>query len=190
MHSIARTQQIPRRVDAANKNTHIVHHPRRRNVTTSIVRLQKQKQQKNKQTSKQKTNNNNNNKKSTVTFEKNSSKMVNPRDLPENAEEDDDDDDDGEDDDDDDLVICGATCEKKRICRSRASLLSTTASRLESFSSLPLSALSVVTQRIVTSLWVHSAYARVSEQNGVSPLYTIVEIYRSGRKPLMVLHEM
>ena len=43
MHSIAWTQKIltfiPRRVNAGNKNTPSMHHPRRRNVTTLMVGL-------------------------------------------------------------------------------------------------------------------------------------------------------
>ena len=43
MHFIARTQKIltfiPRRVNAGNKNTPSMHHPRRRNVTTLMVGL-------------------------------------------------------------------------------------------------------------------------------------------------------
>ena len=44
MRSITQTQKIltlicPRRVNASNKNTSSMHHPRRRNVTTSVVGL-------------------------------------------------------------------------------------------------------------------------------------------------------
>ena len=50
-------------MNASNKNTHGMHHPRRRNVTTSVVGLK------------------------TVTYAKISSKMVNPRDLAWDVEE-------------------------------------------------------------------------------------------------------
>ena len=33
----------------------------------------------------------------------------------------------------------------------------------------------------------HRSISRISYENGISPLYIIVEIYHSGRKPLMLL---
>ena len=55
----------PRRVIVNNKNTSSMHYPRRQTVTTSIVGLKKKR----------------------VKYTKVSPKMVNPRDLAENAEE-------------------------------------------------------------------------------------------------------
>ena len=63
-HELKRSWHLcPRRVNVGNKNTRSMSHPRTRNVTTSIVEIK------------------------TVTYAKISPKMVNPRDLAENAEE-------------------------------------------------------------------------------------------------------